>query len=184
MYGVVRFLDTGLLPASSPEEYPKIINSGIDEDPQHLNSPKITGPSGIATLLHNIGIQQLLERLFDTTGTKEFDLRIFMDVDHYLDLYVKRRGLNVEFGFINCDAEHQWSQPGVRYRIVPEPAGSPYRIGKWIAVSTSDHGSDWGGSDLFVREVGTVIAKGIWFHQHSSQTTKHTDQLEWHDRGR
>jgi hypothetical protein len=92
----VRFLDTDLLPASSPEDYPKIIKSGIDEEHQHHMSPNITGPSGIATLLHTMGIRHLLERLFDTTSTEEFDLRIFMDVDYILDLYVKRRRLDVE----------------------------------------------------------------------------------------
>ena len=97
----VRFLDSDLLPASSPEDYPKIIKSGIDEYHQHHMSPNITGPSGITTLLHNIGRQQLLEHLLDTTGTEEFDLRIFMDADCYLDLYVKRRGLDVEVSIIS-----------------------------------------------------------------------------------
>jgi hypothetical protein len=53
----------------------------------------------------------------------------------------------------------------VRYRIVPEPATSSYRIGKWIPVSTSDDGSYWGGSNIWVQEVGTRIAKSVWFHQ-------------------
>lgn len=99
----IRFLDTDLLPASSPEDYPKIIKSGVDEEHQHHNSPNVTGPSGIATLLHKIGIQQLLERFFDTTGTEKFDLRISMNADLYLDLYVKRCGLNVEVSIIPAD---------------------------------------------------------------------------------
>lgn len=92
----VRFLNNDLLPASSPEDYPKIIKSGIHEDGQHYKSPPITGPCGIATLLHKIGRQQLLERLFDTTGTKEFNLRVFMEAECFLDTYIKRCGLNVE----------------------------------------------------------------------------------------
>ncbi len=92
----VRFLDTALLPSSSPEDYPKIIKSGIDEEGQHHKSPSITGPSGIATLLHNIGRQQLLERLFDTAGTEEYNLRVFMPLEFFSDIYVKRRGLDVE----------------------------------------------------------------------------------------
>jgi len=92
----VRFLDTPLLPASSPEDYPKIIKSGIDEEGQHHKSPKITGPSGIATLLHKIGRPQLLERLFDTEGTEEYDLRVFMNWKSFSDIYVQRRGRNVE----------------------------------------------------------------------------------------
>ncbi|KAK0217876.1 hypothetical protein IW262DRAFT_1463194 [Armillaria fumosa] len=62
MYGVVRFEDTELLPASSPEDYPKIIKSGIDEEEQHPLSPEITGPSGIATLLYRLDHPELLER--------------------------------------------------------------------------------------------------------------------------
>jgi hypothetical protein len=92
----VRFLDTPLLPASSPEDYPKIIKSGIDEEGQHHKSPHITGPSGIATLLYKLGKPELLERLFDTEGTEEYDLRVFTQVRYFSDIYVKRRGLDVE----------------------------------------------------------------------------------------
>ena len=92
----VRFLDTPLLPASSPEDYPKIIKSGIDEEGQHHKSPHITGPSGIATLLHNIGRPELLERLFDTEGTEEYSLRVFTQVKYFSDIYVERHGLDVE----------------------------------------------------------------------------------------
>ena len=92
----VRFLDTDLLPASSPEDYPKVIKSGIDEEGQHHKSPNITGPNGIATLLHRIGRPQLLERLFDVNGTKEYDLRVRTGQKYLSDLYVKRRGVDVE----------------------------------------------------------------------------------------
>ncbi len=58
------------------------------------------------------------------------------------------------------------AQHGVRYRISPEPAGSLYHVGKWIPLSTSDLGSLWGGSDIWVRGQGAAIAKAIWFQQY------------------
>ncbi|KIM35352.1 hypothetical protein M413DRAFT_449809 [Hebeloma cylindrosporum] len=164
MHGVVRFLDTDLLPASSPEDYPKIIKSGIDEEGQHPKSPKITGPSGIATFLYRTGRPQLLERLLDVAGTEEYNLRIRTGEKYLSDIYVTRRGLEVEMGFIN--SEGQWAQHGVRYLISPEPEGSPYRVGRWIPLSTSDLGSDWGGTEVWVRGQGAEIAKAIWFHNH------------------
>ena len=51
----------------------------------------------------------------------------------------------------------------------PEPEGSPYRIRKWIPLSTSDLGWECGGSDVWVRAQGAAIAKGIWFHEHFNQ---------------
>ena len=92
----IRFLDTELLPASSPEDYPKIIKSGIDEEGQHPKSPKITGPCGIATLLHRIGRPQLLDRLLDVEGTAEYDLRVRTGEKYIQDVYVQRRGKHVE----------------------------------------------------------------------------------------
>lgn len=164
MYGVIRFLDTDLLPASSPEDYPKVIKSGIDDEGQHPKSPNITGPNGIATLLHRVGRPQLLERLLDVAGTKEYNLRVRTGEDLLSDLYVTRRRLDVEIGFINSDGE--WAQHGVRYRILPEPEGSPYRVGRWIPLSTSDRGSEWGGTNIWVRGQGASVAKAIWFLHH------------------
>jgi hypothetical protein len=115
-------------------------------------------------------------------GTKEYDLRVRTGEKYLSDLYVKRRGLDVEvrnalltipvwhlhsrsqIGFINSDGE--WAQHGVRYRISPEPEGSPYRVGKWIPLSTSDLGSGWGGTDGWVRAQGAAVAKAVWFHKH------------------
>ena len=91
----IRFLDTDLLPASSPEDCPKVIKSGIDEG-QHHKSPKITGPNGIATLLHRVGRPQLLEHLLDVAGTKEYDIRVRTGQRALQYLYVKRRGVDVE----------------------------------------------------------------------------------------
>jgi hypothetical protein len=100
-------------------------------------------------------------------------------------LYVTRRGLEVEvrkieciiplrylpltlavvqIGFINSNDER--AQHGVRYLISPEPEGSPYRIGRWIPLSTSDLGSGWGGSEVWVRGQGAAVTKAIWFHRH------------------
>jgi len=92
----VRFFDTPELPASAPDDYPKIIKSGIDEEGQHPDSPPVTGASGIATLIHRIGRPQLLERLFDVQGTEEFDLRVRTDDEFFDDVYVRRRGREVE----------------------------------------------------------------------------------------
>jgi hypothetical protein len=70
----------------------------------------------------------------------------------------------LQIGFINSTG--QWAQHGVRYRIQPEPAGSPYRVGKWIPLSTSDLGSGWGGSDVWVRAQGAAVAKAVWWHKY------------------
>lgn len=69
-----------------------------------------------------------------------------------------------QIGFINSDGE--WAQHGVRYLIAPEPEGSPYRVGRWIPLSTADLGSDWGGAEVWVRAQGAEVTKAIWFHNH------------------
>jgi len=70
----------------------------------------------------------------------------------------------LQIGFINSRGE--WAQHGVRYQILPEPAGSPYRVGKWIPLCTSDLGSVWGGTDVWVRAQGAAVAKAVWFHRY------------------
>ncbi len=92
----MRFEDTELLPASSPEDYPKIIKSGIDEEGQHHLSPEIAGPSGIATLLYRLGRPELLERLLDVEGTHDFDFSMHIESKYFQDSYVRRRGRRVE----------------------------------------------------------------------------------------
>ena len=47
-------------------------------------------------LLHRIGRQQLLERLLDTTGTEEYNLRVLTGRKYLKDLYVVRQGVDVE----------------------------------------------------------------------------------------
>ncbi|KAK0501356.1 hypothetical protein EDD18DRAFT_1278824 [Armillaria luteobubalina] len=162
MYGVVRFEDTELIPASSPEDYPKIIKSGIEDTGQHPLSPAITGPSGIATVLYRIGRPELLERLLDVEGTHSFDFSMHFDSEIFLDSYVHRRGRMVEIGFMNENGEE--ANQGVRYLI--EDSVPPYKIGAWKPVSTSDMGSPWGGSEFWVRGHGEAVAKGLWYNEH------------------
>ncbi|KIM35508.1 hypothetical protein M413DRAFT_14514 [Hebeloma cylindrosporum] len=141
-------------------DYPKVIKSGIDEEGQHPKSPNVTGPNGIATLLHRISGPELLERLLDVSMANEYNLRVRTGEEFLSDLYVKRRGgLNSQIGFI--DDRGKWAQPGVRYRISPEPKESPFRIGKWVPLSTSIMGSGWGGTDMWIREQGAAVAKAI-----------------------
>ncbi len=53
---------------------------------------------------------------------------------------------------------------GVRY-LIEDPI-PPYKIGAWKPVSTSDLGSSWGGSEVWVRAQGEAVAKGIWYNRH------------------
>ena len=64
---------------------------------------------------------------------------------------------------IGFNSEDEWAQHGVRYRILPEPVGSSYRVGKWTPLATSDLGSGWGGSEKWVRAQSAAVAKGVWF---------------------
>ncbi|KAK0188993.1 hypothetical protein F5146DRAFT_1225664 [Armillaria mellea] len=47
---------------------------------------------------------------------------------------------------------------GVRY-LIEDPI-PPYRIGAWKPIGTSDLGSSWGGSEVWVRAQGEAVAKG------------------------
>jgi len=62
----------------------------------------------------------------------------------------------------------------VRYRILLEPKGSPYRVGQWLPLSTPDMGSEWGGTEGWVRAQGAAIARGIWFHKHFNRDVEVT----------
>lgn len=84
------------LTSSLPPLQRTTLKSGIDEEGQHHKSPEITGPSGLATLLHRIGRKELLERLLDTDGTQDYNLRVITGQKGFSDLYVKRRGVHVE----------------------------------------------------------------------------------------
>uniref|UniRef100_A0A0W0FXQ0 Uncharacterized protein n=1 Tax=Moniliophthora roreri TaxID=221103 RepID=A0A0W0FXQ0_MONRR len=161
MHGVIRFLDTEILPASAPEGFPKVIKSGINEEGQHPKSPPITGPDGIATLLYRVGYPEALEKLLDTENTKQFDLRVHTGIKWLQDVYVQRRGNHIEIGFIDTTTG-ELAHHGVRYIIQRDPA---QRVGKWVPHSTSDLGSPWGGTQIWVRGQGAAVTKSIWYNK-------------------
>ncbi|KAF9490419.1 hypothetical protein BDN71DRAFT_1454278 [Pleurotus eryngii] len=168
MFGVVRFIDTELLPASAPNDYPKVIKSGVDEEGQHRKSPPIEAQCGLATLLYRMDRMDILEKMLDTKAVEAFDMRIHTGLRYLQDIYVRRRGCDVETGFIGSEGEEAWH--GVRFLIVEEAEGSPYRFGKWIPLSTSDLGSAWGGIDEWIRAQAASIAKSIVYHRHERHT--------------
>ncbi|KAF8916755.1 hypothetical protein CPB85DRAFT_1287820 [Mucidula mucida] len=152
MYGVVRFLDTEPLPASTPEDYPKIIKSGIDEEGQHHKSPR--GPSGTPT---------------DPQGTKDFDLLVDTGREHLLNVYLHRKGYNIEMGFVTAGKE---AQHGVRYIMVED---DKYHVRKWLPSSTSDLGSAWGGShewSIWFNELWGCKIEASWTGITEEQKTK------------
>lgn len=163
-YYAVRFLDTELLPASSPKDYPKVIKSGIRDEGQVRNSPAITGPCGIATLLHRIGRPQLLERLLDVDGTATFSFRVHTGREWLNDIYVTRQRRNVEIGFI---VGNSWAQDAVRYTIEHED-GSPYRSGKWKAHSLSNYGTGWERDPISVAVQSAGISKAVWWWKYDA----------------
>ncbi|KAF4584652.1 hypothetical protein EYR40_004638 [Pleurotus pulmonarius] len=164
MYGVVRFLDTELLPASAPDDYPKVIKSGVDEEGQHPKSPPIEAQCGLATLLYRMDRMDILEKMLDTKAVEEFEMCVYTEEKSLQDIYVRRIGCNVEAGFISFAGEE--ARHGVRFRIVEEPEGSLLRFGKWLPLSTSDLGSGWGGTDSWVRAQAASIAKAIILHKY------------------
>lgn len=164
IYGVVRFLDTQLLPASAPSDYPKVIKSGVDEEGQHPKSPTIEAQCGLATLLYRMNRMDILEKLLDAKAVEEFEMRMYTDEKYLQEIYLRRTGYNIEEGFIGSDGEE--ARHGVRFRIVEEPEGSPLRFGKWLPLSTSDLGADWGGTDSWVHAQAASIAKAIILHKY------------------
>ncbi|KAJ3501026.1 hypothetical protein NLJ89_g9528 [Agrocybe chaxingu] len=141
MHGVVQFstrtFSLPLLPNIT-------LRSWIDEDGQHPKSPNITDLNSMATLLR-VGRLKLLKRVFYVTGTNKHNLCVWTGERYLQDVYARQRGAGVQIRFINSDGE--WAQYGVRYLIEPEPAGSLYRVGRRVPLSTSDLGFAWGGSD-------------------------------------
>ncbi|KAJ8495710.1 hypothetical protein ONZ45_g12733 [Pleurotus djamor] len=159
MFGVVRFLDHPLLPASAPNDYPKIVKSGVDPERQHAQSPPITPQCAWATLFHKIERLDLLEKLLDVDHVDHFYLKIVSHYRSFLSIYVKRKGRNVEVGFVENDKE---AMPGVRYRISPPAPG--YRFGPWTGYATSDNLQPWGGTQEWIDGQGTYFAKSIWIN--------------------
>ena len=92
----MRFLDTQLLPASAPNEYPKVIKSGVDEEGQHPKSPPIEAQSGLATLLYRMDRMDILEKMLDTKAVEEFEMCVYTEEKYLQDIYVRRIGCNVE----------------------------------------------------------------------------------------
>jgi hypothetical protein len=39
--------------------------------------------------------------------------------------------------------------------------------GEWAPVATSDLGSHWGGTDVWIRGQGEAFAKALWYHRRS-----------------
>ncbi|KAF9490423.1 hypothetical protein BDN71DRAFT_191854 [Pleurotus eryngii] len=91
-------------------------------------------------------------------------MRVYTDEKYLQDIYLRRTGCNIEAGFIGSEGEEV--RHGVRFRIVEEPEGSPLRFGKWLPLSTSDLGADWGGIDSWVRAQAASIAKAIILHKY------------------
>jgi hypothetical protein len=65
-----------------------------DVGPMDPESPRITAPDGIATLLYRMGREKWLERFLDTEGTDGF--LFTLREQPWQDIYVKRTGGNVE----------------------------------------------------------------------------------------
>ncbi|KAJ7585356.1 hypothetical protein C8J56DRAFT_121773 [Mycena floridula] len=113
------------------------------------------------------GASRLLERLLDVDGTETFEFEMHVDDGDWMkDSYVVRQGRNVEIGYITKRGGPQRAQHGVRYEVQDVDSSLPFSFGAWKPVSTSDDGSDWGGSHMWIRAQSTAIAKGIWFHKH------------------
>ncbi|KAJ7740254.1 hypothetical protein DFH07DRAFT_839370 [Mycena maculata] len=162
----VRFQDTAILPLSSPVDHPKVIESEVDCN-QHPKSPPVTGPDGVATLLHRLGQPGFLERLLDSEGTATFDFRMKPNSDKESDFYIRRNGNEVEIGLVAADSRDETKPTlGVRYDIGPRSRSLPYRTGPWHPQSSSSIGSAWGGTATVARQRGSDLARNLWQNFH------------------
>ncbi|KAJ7143610.1 hypothetical protein C8R43DRAFT_1130679 [Mycena crocata] len=144
----------------------KVIKSGIDSK-QHPKSPQVTGPDGIATLLHRLGQPEVFEKLLDVEGTASFAFRMKPNDENESDLYIKREGSEVEIGLVPASSSDEAEpSPGIRYAIGDRAASSLYKTGLWLPQSSSDKVSGWGGIPALAGERGTALARKIWqtFH--------------------
>ncbi|KAJ8457127.1 hypothetical protein ONZ45_g18439 [Pleurotus djamor] len=162
MFGVVRFLDHPLLPAAAPDSYPKIIKSGIDEEGQHMKSPRITPQCGLATLLYRMDRLDILEKLLDVQNTQDFYMKIVPPSWIFQEIYVRRENAHLEVGFMNREGDE--AMHGIRYRI--DKAAEGYRFGPWVGLATSDLGCAWGGRKVWIDAQGSSITKAIWLHRY------------------
>ncbi|VDB82936.1 unnamed protein product [Peniophora sp. CBMAI 1063] len=170
MHGVVRFEDLPDLgmPASSPSDYPKVIRAGIDEEGQHRKSPLITAKDGIMMVLHRLGYPELVKRLLDVDGTRDFELSIGFKEDYWKDSYIRRHGRLVETGLLTKD--NPFPLPGIRYVIQDVDPTLPYTIGPWKAESATSLSDEiWISNDNLFRAQGEAIAKAFWFQRHWDQ---------------
>ncbi|KAJ8517840.1 hypothetical protein ONZ45_g5032 [Pleurotus djamor] len=158
----VRFLDHPLLPAAAPDSYPKIIKSGIDEEGQHMKSPRITPQCGLATLLYRMDRMDILEKLLDIQNTQDFYMKIVPPSWIFQEIYVRRENADLEVGFMNREGDE--AMHGIRYRI--EKAAEGYRFGPWVGLATSDLGCAWGGTKVWIDAQGSSITKAIWLHRY------------------
>ncbi|KZW03679.1 hypothetical protein EXIGLDRAFT_696024 [Exidia glandulosa HHB12029] len=192
MYGIVRFIDTTLLPASAPEDFPKIIHSGIDEEGQDKKSPAITGPDGAVTLLHQLGRPELIERFLDIEGTMAFMLTTHASGGFH-NAYIKRMGAYLEIGLLDSQGE---LDPCVVFKIEAPDAAYPWpgKTGRWVPeiayARFMMHGVE---KEDIVRFQGGIFTKAIWWHKHykfpvsvdwSGMTPEKRDELKKWDEER
>ncbi|KAJ7617447.1 hypothetical protein DFH06DRAFT_101457 [Mycena polygramma] len=191
---VIRFQDTDLLPLNSPADHPKVIKSGVasSHSSQHPNSQSLTGPDGIVTLLYHLSQPEVLERLLDTEGTATFAFRMKPSSDKEGDIYVKRKGLEVEIGLVATERrDERKPKLGIRYTIGARLPSSPYRTGPWLPQASFDPalalGSAWDANPALARTRGAVLARAVWhnFHlQHNSDgktSGRAIERVEWAD---
>ncbi|KZV71664.1 hypothetical protein PENSPDRAFT_650526 [Peniophora sp. CONT] len=166
MHGVVRFEDlTELgLPTSSPPAYPKVIRSGIDEEGQHRKSPPIVAKDGIMMLLHRLGYPELIKRLLDVDGTRDFELSLDFKDSTLMNSYVRRHGRLVEMG-LRTEAD-PFPQTGIRYTIQDVDPALPYTIGPWKPESATTLSGTWGGNGSWIQAQGESIAKAFWYQKY------------------
>ncbi|KAF7364802.1 Ankyrin repeat and mynd domain containing 2 [Mycena venus] len=143
----VRFLNTDILPLSSPRRPPE---------------------DGVATLLHRLGQPQVLERLLDTETTATFALRmkaLSSSSGAEEDLYVRREGMDFEMGLVAPESSDETKPKlGVRYTVGERAPSSVYKTGPWIPHSSFDPavGIAWGGTPAKARAQGAALARKIW----------------------
>jgi len=126
-----------------------------DNGPMHPQSPYVSAPDGAVTLLYKMGRDKWLQRFLDVNGTRSF--KLIMKFEPWEDLYIQRDGCDVEIGFLDSYTAAPQPGPGVRYKIEAS--------GEWAPVATSDAGSNWCGSDVWVRAQGEGIAKAFWYYE-------------------
>ncbi|EJD50858.1 hypothetical protein AURDEDRAFT_182207 [Auricularia subglabra TFB-10046 SS5] len=188
MSAFVRFLDTPLLPASSAEDFPKVISGGIDEGGQHKNSPAITGPDGAVTLLHQLGRPELIERFLDVPGTMAFMVTV-KGKTGFQDAFIKRMGTYLEIGLLDSMGD---PDPCAVYCIEAPNPHLPYKTGPFVPATSYGRMYNSDKPDI-VRFQGSVFTKAIWWHKYytfpvqvdwSGMTLEQSEELKQWDEDR